>query len=751
MDSRSISLFLALTLLSSYASAQLQTVSASLSLEYLYTGKTTNLTVSYRATDDALLTGLHLRLHFDSSVLQIGDVENLLLESAQGSEVQDDISDFDSDTSTDKYFIARWADITGDGWPVDLNTGAPLDQPVTLYTVPFTAISGFNDTILRFTGASTAAGYTLESDDIDILLDIVPPSISLIGSDIISVVGASYVDAGATALDNVDGDISDNIVATTYVNTNSAGSYSVKYNVSDGNGNAATEVVRNVTVTDADSDGDGILDGYDNCVNEPNFDQTDTDTDEIGDACDPDDDNDGVPDVDDTSPLDPTNDSDGDGVANNIDTLPLDYSNHGVFSYAIENGAVTITGCVKKRPNGYEDICPNEITIPAMIDGLPVTKIGIGAFKNKSNITEAIIPEGIIEIGNEAFWQTGLNEIIIPDSVVTIGDSSFIGIYAASLKIGSGTKTIGSSAFRGNSITSLVIPNSVITIGQSAFEYNDLIDVTLPSNLETIPPNLFSDNNLQIIRIPDSVTVIGEYAFTKNPLKNITFSEYIVEIGYQPIDSIYIEYVQFLGHRPSISSETLTKNIVPYVTYCPDKIGWAGVEISGATPVLDCDSDGVLDLNDNYPLISVRGYTDSDADGSPDECDTSCEATGMIADNDDDNDGLDDQFDDLPLDPNEQIDTDGDGIGNNADIDDDGDGVIDTDDLYPLDSTKQSQKLLDIDGNDKVDALTDGLVILRYVFGLRGDVLIGGVVASDATRKTAEEIEAYLASLMPSL
>jgi len=35
MDSRSISLFLALTLLSSYASAQLQTVSASLSLEYL--------------------------------------------------------------------------------------------------------------------------------------------------------------------------------------------------------------------------------------------------------------------------------------------------------------------------------------------------------------------------------------------------------------------------------------------------------------------------------------------------------------------------------------------------------------------------------------------------------------------------------------------------------------------------------------------------------------------------------------------
>ena len=30
-------------------------------------------------------------------------------------------------------------------------------------------------------------------------------------------------------------------------------------------------------------------------------------------------------------------------------------------------------------------------------------------------------------------------------------------------------------------------------------------------------------------------------------------------------------------------------------------------------------------------------------------------------------------------------------------------------------------------------------------------LLMVGVVASDATRKTAEEIEAYLASLMPSL
>ena len=55
----------------------------------------------------------------------------------------------------------------------------------------------------------------------------------------------------------------------------------------------------------------------------------------------------------------------------------------------------------------------------------------------------------------------------------------------------------------------------------------------------------------------------------------------------------------------------------------------------------------------------------------------------------------------------------------------------------------------DIDGNGTQDALTDGLLILRYSFGLTGDSLISGVVAEDATRTTAEEIEAYLETLMP--
>ena len=59
--------------------------------------------------------------------------------------------------------------------------------------------------------------------------------------------------------------------------------------------------------------------------------------------------------------------------------------------------------------------------------------------------------------------------------------------------------------------------------------------------------------------------------------------------------------------------------------------------------------------------------------------------------------------------------------------------------------------LIDIDGNGQIDALTDGLLILRYLFGLDGDILINGVISIDATRTTAPEIEAYLADISPSL
>jgi hypothetical protein len=54
---------------------------------------------------------------------------------------------------------------------------------------------------------------------------------------------------------------------------------------------------------------------------------------------------------------------------------------------------------------------------------------------------------------------------------------------------------------------------------------------------------------------------------------------------------------------------------------------------------------------------------------------------------------------------------------------------------------------LDIDGNGSLGALTDGLLVLRYLFGLTGTTLTGGVVAPSCTRCDAAAIVPYLETL----
>ena len=55
----------------------------------------------------------------------------------------------------------------------------------------------------------------------------------------------------------------------------------------------------------------------------------------------------------------------------------------------------------------------------------------------------------------------------------------------------------------------------------------------------------------------------------------------------------------------------------------------------------------------------------------------------------------------------------------------------------------------DIDGDGQVDALTDGFLLLRYMFGVRGDSLIEDVISPSATRTTHSQIESYISKHMP--
>ena len=48
-----------------------------------------------------------------------------------------------------------------------------------------------------------------------------------------------------------------------------------------------------------------------------------------------------------------------------------------------------------------------------------------------------------------------------------------------------------------------------------------------------------------------------------------------------------------------------------------------------------------------------------------------------------------------------------------------------------------------------IQCLTDGLLLIRYLFGFTGDSLISGAIGDGAERDTAEEVEAYIEARLP--
>lgn len=145
------------------------------------------------------------------------------------------------------------------------------------------------------------------------------------------------------------------------------------------------------------------------------------------------------------------------------------------------------------------------------------TKIGNYAFYDNQKITKLVLPEGLVEIGDEAFSRCSPIFSENPDSLEVVFPSTL--------------KKVGSGAFASNVIRKLVLPSTITTYGKNVFEGNVLEELVLPDTMKVVPEGLAANNKLKKIMIPDSVQKIGERAFDYNTLETIQFGKGLTEIG----------------------------------------------------------------------------------------------------------------------------------------------------------------------------------------------------------------------------
>ena len=194
------------------------------------------------------------------------------------------------------------------------------------------------------------------------------------------------------------------------------------------------------------------------------------------------------------------------------------------WEYSVDaNGRIMI--------NRYKGTSRN-VVVPSYINGRKVVRIGTRAFAS-CYIYDVVIPEGVLVIGNEAFWGCfGLKEVKLPNSITTIREGAFMKSSVETINIPSKVTSIGKNAFKDSWLSKITISEGLMNIKEGAFENcTKLKEINLPSSLQTIGTKAFYGSKLEYIKIPSGVSTIGDYAFAYTPVGYVVMPKGVTKIG----------------------------------------------------------------------------------------------------------------------------------------------------------------------------------------------------------------------------
>ncbi len=140
-----------------------------------------------------------------------------------------------------------------------------------------------------------------------------------------------------------------------------------------------------------------------------------------------------------------------------------------------------------------------------------------GSDRIKVDNSILVVPKGIVKIecsALESFNEKIIKKIILPDGLVEIGDEAFENRLCEEVVIPNTVKKIGRHAFAGCSLKSIHLPEGLSYLGEAAFEKNEFKELRIPKSLTELPSKaFFSCGQLRDVFIPDTVTKIGELLF----------------------------------------------------------------------------------------------------------------------------------------------------------------------------------------------------------------------------------------------
>ncbi|MBA4448627.1 hypothetical protein FHK94_01425, partial [Cylindrospermopsis raciborskii CS-506_D] len=138
-------------------SSSKQIIDLTTSNSSLTPGAPVSIGVTYNVdSGDNTLTGIGLRLHYNSNQISYQSASNLLSTDLFGDVTDNlDEQDLDGDTSTNRYIQIQYADFSGN-WPNQ-------NLPVKIGDFAFNTVSSFQQSKVNVTAVDVAPGYTLEA------------------------------------------------------------------------------------------------------------------------------------------------------------------------------------------------------------------------------------------------------------------------------------------------------------------------------------------------------------------------------------------------------------------------------------------------------------------------------------------------------------------------------------------------------------------------------------------------------------